>query len=338
MKTSLLLLPVLFATGAALYPAEGPKLKEYTFTEVHMGTKFKIIFYTDDDTTAKKAAKAAFARVAELDQIMSDYKKDSELMQLCQNAGGPPVKVSNDLFKILSVSQEMSKKSDGAFDVSVGPIVKLWRKARKTRELPDPQQLKEALAKVGWKNIVLDSVMQTVRLLIVGMLLDLGGIAKGYAADAILGVLRGFGITRALAVASGDIAAGEAPPDKKGWKVTIGDLKDPNADSPYSVLLANAAVSTAGDLNQFVEINGVRYSHIVNPKTGMAITGRISVSVMAKDCTTTDGLDTTVCVLGVEKGLKLVEDMPAAAALIMREDKEGKVEVLKSKRYGQYAE
>src|SRR5436305_14485058 len=127
-------------------------------------------------------------------------------MKLCAKAGGPPVKVSKDLFKILAVSQEIAARSGGAFDVSVGPVVKLWRKARKTRELPDPEKLKEALAKVGYKNIVLDPVLQTVRLLIVGMLLDLGGIAKGYAADAVLEVLRGFGITRAMAAASGDIA------------------------------------------------------------------------------------------------------------------------------------
>jgi thiamine biosynthesis lipoprotein len=336
MKKYGLTIPLLFITAAALCPAQPPVLKEYTFTEPHMGTEFKIVFYTGDDATAKKAAKAAFARVAELDLIMSDYKKNSELMRLCEKAGGGPVKVSEDLFKILSVSQEISKRSGGAFDVTVGPVVRLWRKARKTRELPDPQKLRDALAKVGYENIQLDPVMRTIRLLLVGMLLDLGAIAKGYAADAILDVLRQFGITRALAAASGDIAVGDPPPGKKGWKIAIGDLKNPNATSKYNVLLANSAISTAGDLNQSAEIDGVRYSHIIDPKTGMALTGRMSVTVVAKDCTTTDGLDTTVCVLGVEKGMRLIEDTPTAAALIMREGKNGAVEVFKSKRFSQY--
>src|SRR5207302_10058285 len=153
------------------------------YTEAHMGTKFQVIVYAADEQTARDAAKAAFARVADLDGIMSDYKPTSELMRLCEKAGGDPVKVSDELFTVLSKAQEVSKLSDGAFDVTVGPVVRLWRLARRTQRLPDADDLKKALELVGYKNVKLDAKARTVQLLKPGMRLDLGGIAKGYAAD-----------------------------------------------------------------------------------------------------------------------------------------------------------
>src|SRR5437870_4869034 len=126
-----------------------PALKKYHFSEPHMGTAVSVSFYAPDEATAKKAAKAAFARVAELDGIMSDYRPTSELMQLCKKAGGPPVPVSKDLFTVLEYAQEVSRRSDGALDVTVGPVVRLWRKARRTRELPSAEALAKARALVG---------------------------------------------------------------------------------------------------------------------------------------------------------------------------------------------
>jgi thiamine biosynthesis lipoprotein len=300
-----------------------------------MGTTFRIVLYAPNEATAQKAAKAAFARVAELNLIMSDYRPDSELMKLCEKAGGPPVGVSVDLFEVLKKSEEFAKLTDGAFDVSISPVVRLWRKARRTREMPKAEEIKKALALVDYRKIKLDAKGRTVHLLLMGMLLDLGGIAKGYAADAALAVLRRHGITRALVAAGGDIAVGDAPPDAPGWKVGIAPLKNPQAEPEHYLMLKNAGVSTAGDAEQFVEINGKRYSHIIDPKTGLGLVGRRSVTVVAPNVTISDGLDTGLCVLGVERGLKIVESRPDVAALFVFETDKG-VETTPSKRFAKY--
>src|ERR1051325_291994 len=300
-----------------------------------MGTTFRIVLYAKDEATAKAAAKAAFARVAELNSIMSDYQPTSELMKLCVKAGGEPVEVSADLFAVLQKADEFSKLTDGALDVSVGPIVRLWRKARRTRELPKAEEIKKALELVDYRKIKLDSQRRTVQLMIVGMLLDLGSIAKGYAADAVLAILRQHGITRALVAAGGDIAVGDAPPDAAGWKGGIAPLKNPDAPPEHYLLVTNAGVSTAGDAEQFVEIAGKRYSHIVDPKTGLGLVGRRSVTVVAPNATTSDGLDTGLCVLGVERGLKIVEARNDVAAIFVFETGKG-VETTMSKRFAKY--
>src|SRR5207248_9222853 len=169
--------------------AEGP-LTRYEFTEPHMGTRVRIVLYAPGAATAGRAAKAAFARVAELNGIMSDYLPSSELMRLCAKAGGPPVPVGPDLFAVLERAQEVARKSDGAFDVTVGPVVRLWRRARRTQRLPEPDQLAAARALVGYDKVILDPAAKTVRLTKPGMQLDLGGIAKGYAAQAAIDVLK----------------------------------------------------------------------------------------------------------------------------------------------------
>src|SRR5581483_5266405 len=254
---------------AGLYGVNAAAPERYTFSEPQMGTLFKVVLYAPDAATAKKAAAAAFARVAALNRIMSDYLPDSELMRLCKQAGGPPVEVSAELFEILQQAEKFSEMTGGAFDVTVSPVVRLWRRARRTRQLPKPEELQKALALVDFHKLRLDPNGRKVQLLLAGMLLDLGSIAKGYAADAALAVLRQHGITQALVAAGGDIAVGEAPPDAPAWKVGIAPLKDPSAPPTHYLLLTNAGVSTAGDAEQYVEIDGKRYSHIIDPKTGV---------------------------------------------------------------------
>lgn len=327
-----------FVLSTLAYAVEEPRLARYSFREVHMGTEFKIVLYAPSEELARKAAQAAFKRIAELDGIFSDYKKTSELRQLCARAGGPPVKVSRDLLAILLHAQELSRKTGGAFDVTVGPIVKLWRRARRTRELPDPERLKAALARVGYRNLRIDPKSGTVQLLLEGMMLDLGGIAKGYAADAALEVLRRFGITRALVAASGDIRVGDPPPGRKGWKIGVGPLASPKAPPKLFVSLRNAAVSTSGDLYQFVLIKGKRYSHIVDPKTGLGLLGRSSVTVIAPTATQSDSLATAVSVMPPQAGLKLIEATPGAAAYIVRETDDGKRQTYTSRRFRAFVE
>jgi thiamine biosynthesis lipoprotein len=293
-------------------------LTRYTFSEPHMGTTFRIVLYAQDETAATKAAAAAFARIAELNRIMSDYQDDSELMKLCKHSKGEAVAVSVDLYKVLEKAAEISRLSEGAFDVSIGPVVRLWRKARRTRKLPDAAAIKKALELVDYRKIRLEPKGRTVQLLLIGMLLDLGGIAKGYAADAALEILRQHGITRALVAAGGDIVVGDAPPDARGWKIGVAPLKEKEEPSQF-LALSNAAVSTSGDLHQYVEIGGKRYSHIIDPKTGLGLVGRRSVSIIAPKGMTADAWATAICVLGPERGLKIVEAQKGMAGLLVFE-------------------
>jgi thiamine biosynthesis lipoprotein len=306
--------------------------ERFEFTEPHMGTRFRVVMYAPDEATASKAVKAAFARVKQLDDIMSDYKPASELMQLCKKAGGPPVHVSDELFYVLEKAQELSKRTDGAFDVSVGPVVRLWRIARKAQRLPDADELKAALPLVGYKNIVLDPKTKSVRLLKEGMRLDLGGIGKGYAADEAVKVLREQGLTRVLVAAGGDIVVGDAPPGEKGWRVGIMPLNDPQKKPTRFLTLDNSAVSTSGDAEQYVEIEGKRYSHIVDPKTGIGILGPFSVTVTARRGIDSDRLTKVAVVMGPEKGMPILDAMEGVAALMIRKV-DGKEEVIRSKRF-----
>jgi thiamine biosynthesis lipoprotein len=288
-----------------------------------MGTAFKIIVYASDEAVASKSAKAAFQRIAELDRIMSDYRPASELMQLCKKAGGDPVKASDDLFYVLAKAQQVAERSDGAFDVTVGPVVRLWRVARKTRTLPDPEKLKAALGLVGYKNVKIDAKAHTISLLKAGMQLDLGGIAKGYAADEALKTLEKHGVKSALVAAGGDIAVSDAPPDAAGWTVAIAPLANPEGKPARSLLLNNAAVSTSGDAEQYVEIAGIRYSHIVDPKTGLGLVGRQSVTVTARRGIDSDSLTKVVSVWGVKRGLEFIEKTPGTEAFVVRKTDDG---------------
>ena len=300
-----------------------PALARFEFTELHMGTRFKIVVYAASAKAASLASSAAFERIARLDATMSDYSATSELMLLCKQEPGKTVAVSDDLFRVLAKSQELARRSNGAFDITVGPLVRLWRRARRTGELPDRQRLLEALESTGHRGLYLDPEAHTVRLDKKGMLLDLGGIAKGYAADEAMVVLKRHGLDRSLVAAGGDIAVGAPPPGKDGWVVGIAELDSVDAPPSQCLLLHDSAVSTSGDANQNVEIGGVRYSHIVDPRSGVALTGRSSVTVVAPDCATSDGLATAVSVLGPEEGMRLVDSTSGAAALFVRAEGKG---------------
>ncbi|HZY84924.1 MAG TPA: FAD:protein FMN transferase [Gemmataceae bacterium] len=308
---------------SALLPAAGPALKRFQYAEPHMGTRFEIILYAADEATARQASGAAFARIASLDASMSDYRPASELMRLCAKAGGPPVRVSDELFVVLKRAEEVSRRSGGAFDVTVGPVVRLWRRARRTQKLPDRDQLARALALVGYKNVRLDARAQTVQLLKPGMQLDLGGIAKGYAADEALKALKKHGVTRALVAAGGDVAVSGPPPGAEGWSIAVAQLAGVEKAAPGKLILHDAAVSTSGDASQGVEIDGKRYSHIVDPRTGIGLIGRMGVTVVAPDGITADSLTKVVAVLGPTKGIPIIQETPGVSARVVRRTDEG---------------
>jgi thiamine biosynthesis lipoprotein len=319
----------------ALALAADEKLERYSQRAVHMGVEFEVVLYAPSEAAAKEAMTAAFARVAELDKRLSDYDAESELTRL--SAASPtaePVKVSEDLWAVLSVSQKLSEKSEGKFDITVGPLTKLWRRARRQKELPTKEQIATALESVGYKHLVLDEKNHTAKLLSPNMRLDAGGIAKGYAAEEALAKIRALGIAQALVRASGDIAAGDPPPNEKGWKIGLAPL-DPDQPPERFIWLKNGAVSTSGDSRQHLIVDGKRYSHIIDPHTGYGISGRSSVSVIARHGIDADSIASAVSILGPEKGLKLVEETPGAAALMIV-DQDGSQKSYTSSRFASF--
>ncbi|MBM3837912.1 MAG: FAD:protein FMN transferase [Verrucomicrobia bacterium] len=329
-------LAMLTALGSCTHlntPIRETALARHEFTQPQMGVAFRIVLYAPSASKAEGAAAAAFNRIKELNAIMSDYETESELSRLSRTAGqGAEAPLSPDLWTILERSQALARRTGGAFDVTVGPCVNLWRRARRVRELPDPKRLAEARKAVGYRNLQLNPRTRTARLLVPGMRLDLGGIAKGYAVDEALKVLRAQGIERALVAGDGDIGVGEPPPGRPGWRIGIATLDVPNAPTNRYVLLKHAAISTSGDLSQRLEIGGVRYSHLVDPHTGVGVTDHSLVTVIARDSTTADSLATAVSVLGPEKGLKLIDRTPGAAARIVRSPEE-RLETYESKPF-----
>ncbi len=323
------LIAALFLVPAADAPANWRRVER---TERHMATDFTIVLYASEQTqgaakpgstpapSAEQAFDAAFARIRTFDKVLSDYDEASELSRL--SAASPtasPVRVSDELWHALERADALSRLSGGAFDVTVGPMTRLWRRSRRQRELPTAERLAAAREAVGYQQVRLHPQDKAVELLRPQMRLDMGGIGQGLAADEALAVLRKLGFPRALVNASGDIVAGEPPPDSPGWRVGIAPL-DPSAAPSHFLHLARGAVSTSGDAFQFVEIAGQRYSHIVDPRTGLGVVDRSSVSVVARDGTTADALATALCVLGPTRGLELIDRLPDVAALYVQAD------------------
>lgn len=309
--------------GITVLLLSGSTLKRFEFTEHHMGTRFQVVLYASDEDSAKEACRAAFFRIAQLDDNMSDYNPDSELMRLAARAGTGPVRINEDLFRILSQSQQLALMTEGAFDVTIGPLVKLWRRARQDKKIPDLRALTQARDLVGFEKMKLDPKASTAELLLHGMQLDLGGIAKGYAADKALGVLKDHGIARALVDAGGDVVLGLPPPRRDGWKISIAPLGlfnslwSSESQPTRNLILHGVAVATSGDAEQFFEIDGKRYSHVLDPRTGQFTLGLIGTTVIAPSGSLADSLATAVSVLGPKRGMELVESFRNTGALIM---------------------
>jgi len=296
-------------TEASLHPFEA--------VEPHMGTLFRIKLYAQNESQAQAAFHTAFERIGQLDGTLSDYQPNSELNRVTRSPVRQPVHVSKDLFRVLSAAQNMAEETDGAFDVTVGPLTHLWRAARKQGNAPSTKALGTALEQCGFRKMHLDAGRQSVMFDIDGMQLDLGGIAKGYAADEAIAVLRGAGVSRALVAASGDLAFSDAPPGKGGWSIGVDALD--SAGQPFTrvLVMTNAAVSTSGDTEQHLDVGGKRYSHIIDPKTGMGLTNQLTITVAARNGTEADAAATAISVLGRDKGLVFVEGREGMAALLV---------------------
>lgn len=269
----------------------------HVVSQRHMGTIVRIVADCDSPEDFQQATDAAFERIREIEQICSDYRNDSEVLILsAQSPTSEPVDISDDLWKVLSVAMSVNAASDGAFDVTLGPLTREWRRFRRRNEF-DEQRIAEAMKRIGAKYLKLHPETQAVSLETANMRIDLGGIAKGYAIDAALDVLKDHGITRALVDAGGDIGASNAPRGELGWKVGIAGL-DPRKPPILITYVANSAVATSGDAYQFLEYEGKRYSHIIDPRTGYGVDHRGTVTVFASNATLADAWASALSVLG----------------------------------------
>lgn len=311
-------------------------LLKYEFTHRQMGTLFRIVVYAHDSLLASKAASTAFARIDQLNDILSDYKEDSELSRLSSTAGtGKIVPVSPDLWQVLTQSLQISQQTDGAFDITVGPYVNLWRRASRQHEFPRVELLQKAKQAVGYNHIKLFPAQQAVQLLVPDMKLDAGAIGKGYAVDQAMQILKKYGIVAALVDGGGNVVVSKAPPGKKAWNIQIFFPQQIHDASKQTLLLEHAAVATSGDIFQYIELEGKRYSHILDPKTGIGLTNQIMVTVIAKNGTEADYLSTAVSILGPEKGLSFINKTKNTEAIITLQ-KEGKLEHHESKHFATY--
>ena len=309
--------------------------KRFVFTESKMGSPFKIIMYCNDSLQAVSLAKQCFNLADSFNNIFSDYQNSSELMQLNAAAGsGASLKISTALLEVLLLSKNAFTKSNGAFDITVGPLVKLWRGARKTNQFPDKEKIITAKSLTGFNKIIIDKGDKKVSLPVPGMSLDLGGIAKGWIAQKIINFLISKKVASALADAGGDIVMSAAPPGSKGWAIGVNVPQSKEELLEQSLLLQNKAVATSGDAYQFIEKDGKRYSHITDPKTGYGVTLQRNVTVIANDGATADWLATACSILSIKKAKKLAAKM--IAELLIAENKNDKIIFYTTKGFARY--
>ncbi len=290
-----------------------------------MGTLFKIKLYAADLDSAREAATAAFDRIEQLDRTCSDYLPGSELNALEAGPHRAPIAISEDLYKVLEAALDLARATGGAFDPTLGHFTNLWRRSTRKGILPTPEQLDEVRAQSGYQHLKLERLdnKPTATLLIDGLVLDLGGIAKGYAADEAFAVLKKHGLTRTAVAAGGDIRVGVPPPDAEGWEIPV--LAPDRDEETFltTVTLANAAVSSSGNREQFVELGGISYSHIVDPRTGLGLTHAIAATVNAPPATLSHSHATAHCVLGPEADIALAEKTPGMEGLVVTTGEDG---------------
>ncbi len=310
--------------------------QRFAFSASKMGSPFNIILYTTDSATARNMADNCFALVDSLVFIFSDYIDSSELNRLCALAGKPgtAMKVSAPLLDILLQSKHAFEKSNGTFDITLGPVTKLWRKARKEHIFPTKSAVKEKLALTGFNKIMIDSVQQSVQLIQPGMQLDLGGIAQGYIAQKVIDLIKESGVTNALVDVSGDIVAIGKPGNSMGWTIGVNVPGRGEELQEQLLLISNRAVTTSGDVYQFFEHDGKRYSHIINPSTGFGITSQRNITVIADNGTLADWLTKACSLLPIRKAKKLVNYY--GAELLIAEIQKGKLKMYQSKNFKLY--
>ena len=272
------------------------------FFHPQMGTLFQVILYAKDTMQGNRIAKQLFDRIDTLNAIFSDYVETSEINRLSASAGtGQKVKVSPEMWRLIALSQKVARKSNGSFDLSIGPLSKLWRRAFRQSQFPAKAEIEAAKAKVNYRFIQRFPLSKKISLTEAGMRLDAGGIAKGFAVDECFKILRKAGISSALVAAGGDIRVGSAPPDKAAWIIASKGLSKNDETVEGELSFVHEAVSTSGDTYRFLDWEGQRYSHIIDPRTGIGIQHRQFSRLTGPKATLTDALATAINVSNAEE-------------------------------------
>jgi thiamine biosynthesis lipoprotein len=297
-----------------------PKTRRYEDSRVSMGCVYTIVVYGHDLARLREAVAAALDEVDRIDRLMSHYKHDSELSRVNREAAKAPVKVDHELFDFIAECLRYSRESDGAFDITVGPLMKAWGFFRGEGRMPSEAELAEARSRVGYGRVILNQKDGTIFFDRAGVELDLGGIAKGYAVDRAVAVLKQCGVTSALLSAGGStIYALGAPPGKPAWEIEVQDPVDRDKIATR-VRLKDRALSVSGSYEKFFELNGARYSHVMDPRTGWPVQGVLSVAVITGDGTSGDALDNVFYVLGVERGRASLKKFSATEVIFFLPD------------------
>ena len=312
------------------------QLKRFQFSEYKMGAPFNIIFYHSDSTEALLVSKECFSIVDSLNNIFSDYSSSSEIGKLTFHSSLNNIKVSDELYQMIVASKDAWKRSYKTFDITIGALTQLWRKAKAENRFPSKNEIRQAKNHTGFRNVVYDISTKTISLKKQGIRFDFGGIVPGYAAQKIIDHLTSKNILHALADASGDIVMSTPPPGKKGWTIAINLPENGTETWDKKLELNNCAVSTSGDIYRYIIHDGKKYSHIIDPRTGYGVTSQRNVTVIAKDGATADWLATACSILPIKKALKLVKR--ENAELLIAVLKNAKIITYKSQNFDGYFE
>ncbi len=310
---------LLFALTFSCSPGKDKLYKEI---RTSMYTVVEITVSSDSEEKAKTAVDRAFNELDRLAKLLNFYSEESEVSMINRNAGERPVKVSPETLEIIDKALYASENTEGAFDITVGPVVRLWD--FKNKVLPDKKTIKERLKLVGYRNIIMDKEKSTVFLKKKGIQIDPGGIIKGYAADKAVEVLKKNGIKSGIVAVAGDIKVFGKRPDGGLWNVGIQNprQKSDKDEIIAAIGLSGMAISTSGDYQKFFIKDGKRYHHLLNPKTGYPVYDCQSVTVITKDAVFTDAFATGIFILGPEKGLDVMKKLGFDGVIV---DKDGKI-------------
>ncbi len=293
-----------------------------------MGSKFKITLVDSDSIVVQQKIDHVIAEITRVEMLISDWKTTSQVSEINQNAGIKPVKVDQEVFDLTQRALHFSKISNGAFDISFAAMEKVWQFDGSMEVIPSQEMIQKAIAKVGYQHIILDEKNQTIFLELPGMKIGFGATGKGYGAQKAREFAQEIGVRAGIIDASGDMTTWGSQPDGTPWKIGI---TNPFKRNQYADILSlkNGAITTSGDYEKFILIEGIRYSHIINPTTGYPSTGLTSVTVIGPDAEFCNGLSTSIMVLGKKKGLELIEQQPNYAALLITD----KGKIIRSKKY-----
>jgi thiamine biosynthesis lipoprotein len=291
-------------------------------TTLLMGSRFDLTVVAATEAEGNAYIDTAMAEITRIEKLISDWDHSSQTSEINRNAGIRPVKVDKELFDLIQRSIAISKLTDGAFDINYASMDKIWKFDGSMTAMPSPEEIQASVKKVGYEKIILDVDSQTVFLSEKGMKIGFGAIGKGYAADKAKQLLMEKGVIAGIINASGDMNTWGKQPDGTDWMVAI--TNPMNKDNAFGILpLKQGAVVTSGDYEKFVEFDGVRYGHIINPKTGYPTVGIISVTIFAASAELADALATAVFVLGTEVGLDRINQLPEVECIIV--DAQGKI-------------